>query len=80
MDERPAMPRTELEAAILELFQQLPPQKQKIMMLSAMFSAKATTGPKDEFMETFERLTRPQKEFIALIVAMNAACNEEDHK
>ena len=80
MDERPTMPRTELEAEILELFEQLPPPKRKIMILSAALSAKAAPSLEDEFMETFKRLTGPQKEFIAFIVALNAACNEEGHK
>lgn len=39
MDERPIRPRTDLEAAILELYRQLPEPKKRIMMLSAMFSA-----------------------------------------
>ena len=39
MSEKTIMPRTELEAAILELYRMLPPPQRKIMMLSAMFSA-----------------------------------------
>lgn len=39
MDERPTMPRTDLEAAILELYEMLSPSQQRIMILSAMLSA-----------------------------------------
>lgn len=39
MDEQPIRPRTELEAAILELYRILPPPQRKIMILSAMLSA-----------------------------------------
>lgn len=39
MDEQPTMPRTELEAEILELYEMLSPSKQRIMILSAVLSA-----------------------------------------
>ncbi len=39
MDERPTMPRTDLESAILELYRQLSEPQKRIMMLSAMLSA-----------------------------------------
>ncbi len=39
MDERPTMPRTDLEAAILELYRQLPEPQKRIILLSAMLSA-----------------------------------------
>ena len=41
MDKQPIRPRIDLEAAILELYQQLPEPKKRIMMLSAMLSAAA---------------------------------------
>lgn len=91
MDKQPTMSRSELEAAILELYRQLHRLQKQAMVLSAALNAAcqstivaenkpAETGPKDEFMETFERLTAPQKKAVALIVAMNAACNEEGHR